>query len=149
LANQIALADLKMNRLLVTFDEWAHSNEPDVAIGPAERFEPTGAPTAPRLSLDLSGGEIRSILWATGFRPDYRWLQVPVTDHKGLLRHEGGIVIGAPGMYAIGLPVLRRRKSTFIIGAEDDALDIVDQVALHLREGPHSVPTDTDWPHPG
>lgn len=149
LANQIALADLKMNRLLDTFDEWAHSNEPDVAIGPAERFEPTRAPTAPRLSLDLSGGEIRSILWATGFRPDYRWLQVPVTDHKGLLRHEGGIVIGAPGMYAIGLPVLRRRKSTFIIGAEDDALDIVDQVALHLRDGPHSVPTDTDWPHPG
>ena len=135
-ANQIALADLKMNRLLDTFDEWARSNEPDAAIGRAERFQPTGAPAAPRLSLDLTRGEIRSIVWATGFRPDYRWLDVPVTDRKGLLRHEGGIIVGAPGMYAIGLPVLRRRKSTFIIGAEDDAHDIVDQVAVHLRDGP-------------
>ncbi len=149
LANKIALADLKMNRLLDTFDEWAHSHEPDAAIGPAERFEPTRAPTTPRLSLDLTRGEIHSILWATGFRPDYRWLDVPVTDHKGLLRHEGGLVTGAPGMYAIGLPVLRRRKSTFIIGAKDDALEIVDQLALHLSDGPHSVPTDSDWPHRG
>ena len=137
LANQIALADLKMNRLLGTFDDWAHSNEPEVAIGPVERFEPTRVPTSPRLSLDLAGGEIRSIVWATGFRPDYRWLQVPVTDHKGLLRHEGGVVTGAQGMYAIGLPVLRRRKSTFILGAEHDARDIVDRLAAYLKRGAH------------
>lgn len=137
LANQIALADLKMNRLLGTFDDWANSNEPDVAIGAAERFEPTRTPGAPRLSLDLTGGEIRSIVWATGFRPDYRWLQVPVTDHKGLLRHEGGVVTGAQGMYAIGLPVLRRRKSTFIIGAEDDAHEIVSQLTAYLKHGLH------------
>ena len=141
LANKIALADLKMNRLLDTFDAWAHSNKPDVALGPAERFEPTRAPTAPRLSLDLTRGEIRSIVWATGFRPDYRWLDVPVTDHKGLLRHEGGTVIGAQGMYAIGLPVLRRRKSTFIIGAEDAARAIVDQLAAGLEDGSPSRPS--------
>ena len=135
LANKIALADLKMNRLLDTFDGWSRSNEADAAVGPVERFEPTHAPTAPRLSLDLTCGEIRSIVWATGFRPDYRWLDVPVTDHKGLLRHEGGVVSGSQGMYAIGLPVLRRRKSTFIIGAGDDALDIVEQVAVHLGDG--------------
>jgi putative flavoprotein involved in K+ transport len=33
--------------------------------------------------MDLRSGEIRSIVWATGFRPDYRWLHVPVLDEKG------------------------------------------------------------------
>ncbi len=52
-------------------------------------------------------------------------------DTKGRLRHDGGVV-DAPRMYAIGLPVLRRRKSTFIHGAEDDARDIVEHLARSL-----------------
>ena len=132
LRNQFALADLKMQRLLDTFDGWARSTTLTVEVGAAERFEPTHAPESPRLSLDLRNGEIRSIVWATGFRPDYRWLEVPVLNRKGELRHDGGVVADAPGMYAIGLPVLRRRKSTFIIGAEDDARDIVAHLASYL-----------------
>ncbi len=132
LSNQFALADLKMQRLLDTFDEWARNGALDAEVGPAERFEPTRAPTAPRLSLDLRRGEIRSIVWATGFRPDYRWLDVPVLNRKGELRHDGGVILDAPGMYAIGLPVLRRRKSTFILGAEDDARDIVGHLVRYL-----------------
>jgi putative flavoprotein involved in K+ transport len=46
--------------------------------------------------------------------------------------HDGGVVVGAPGLYALGLPVLRRRKSTFIHGAEDDARDIVAHLAARL-----------------
>ena len=52
-------------------------------------------------------------------------------DDKGYLRHEGGVV-DAPGLYAIGLPVLRRRKSTFIHGAEDDARDVIDPLTCYL-----------------
>jgi len=132
LANHFALADLKMQRLLDTFDEWACRTGRDVEVGPREKFEPTRVPAAPRLSIDLQSGEIRSIVWATGFRPDYRWLDVPVLGRKGELRHDGGVVVDAPGMYAIGLPVLRRRKSTFIIGAEDDARDLVGHLARYL-----------------
>jgi putative flavoprotein involved in K+ transport len=130
LRNQFALADLKMNRLLESFDEWA-VGVADLAVGPPERFEPTRVPSAPRLSLDLASGEVRSIVWATGFRPDYRWLELPVLDRKGRLMHDGGVV-AAPGVYAIGLPVLRRRKSTFIHGAEDDARDVVEHLARAL-----------------
>jgi putative flavoprotein involved in K+ transport len=132
LRNQFALADLKMERLLDTFDEWARANGLDPEVGVRERFEPTRAPESPRLSLDLRGGEIRSIVWATGFRPDYRWLEVPVLNRKGGLRHDGGVVVDSPGMYVIGLPVLRRRKSTFILGAEDDARDIVAHLVSYL-----------------
>jgi putative flavoprotein involved in K+ transport len=135
LRNQFALADLKMNRLLDTFDSWLSDTTPCVTVGAAERFEPTRAPQSPRLSLDLRSGEIRSIVWATGFRSDYRWLDLPVFNRKGELRHDGGRVADAPGMCAIGLPVLRRRKSTFIHGAEDDARDLVGQLVRYLADG--------------
>jgi putative flavoprotein involved in K+ transport len=131
LRNQFALADLKMDRLLDAFDEWARSQPYLDEVGPVERFEPTRAPVTSRIDLDLAGGAIGSIVWATGFHPEYPWLDVPVVDRKGQLRHDGGVV-EAPGMYAIGLPVLRRRKSTFIHGAEDDARDVVAHLAGFL-----------------
>ena len=131
LRNLFALADLKMDRLLDTFDEWAAARGIEDEVGPPERFEPTRMPAVSRLDLNLRGGAIRSVVWATGFHPDYRWLEVPVIDHKGHLRHDGGVV-DAPGLYALGLPVLRRRKSTFIHGAEDDAREIVEHLAGYL-----------------
>jgi putative flavoprotein involved in K+ transport len=131
LRNALRLADLKMNRLLDTFDDWARDNGRDAEVAPSVRFEPTRAPEAPRLQIDLTSGEIRTIVWATGFRPDYRWLDVPVLDAKGQLRHDGGVV-DCPGLYALGLPVLRRRKSTFIHGIEDDAREVIDHLAQRV-----------------
>jgi putative flavoprotein involved in K+ transport len=132
LANQFALADLKMERLLDTFDAWACAQAPDQQFSAPERFEPTRVPPSPQLSLDLRSGAVRSLIWATGFRPDYRWLDLPVLSPKGELRHDGGVVTAAPGVYAVGLPFLRRRKSTFIHGAEDDARDLVTHLERYL-----------------
>ena len=131
LRNVFSLADLKMNRLLDTFDEWARTAGREDGLGAAERFAPTRVPESARLQLDLRSGEITAIVWATGFRPDYGWLDVPVVDAKGQLRHTGGVV-DAPGLYALGLPVLRRRKSTFIYGIEDDAREVIDHLAGYL-----------------
>ena len=131
LRNLFSLADLKMVRLLDTFDEWARASGRDAEVGPPERFEPTRVPESTRLQLDLRGGEIAAIVWATGFRPDYGWLDVPVIDAKGHLRHEGGVV-ESPGLYALGLPVLRRRRSSFICGIEDDAREVVGHLARYL-----------------
>jgi putative flavoprotein involved in K+ transport len=137
LRNLFTLADLKMRRLLDTFDEWARTARtpgtrgPDAEVGPPERFAPTRVPRTSRLQLDLRSGEIKAIVWATGFRPDYGWLDVPVLDAKGQLRHEGGVV-DSPGLYALGLPVLRRRKSTFICGIEDDAREVIDHLARYV-----------------
>jgi putative flavoprotein involved in K+ transport len=137
LANQCALADLKMERLLDRFDAWALDNG-DIDAAPPERFPPTRVPESSRLELDLTSGEIRTVIWATGFRPDYSWLDLPVLDRKGRLRHDGGVV-DAPGLYAIGLPVLRRRKSTFIVGADDDARDVVAHLAEYLDRSSMTV----------
>ena len=139
LRNLLALADLKMERLLDRFDEWAQSAGPALDVGVRERFEPTRVPPSSRLSIDLRSGAIGAIVWATGFHPDYSWLGLPVLDRKGQLRHEGGVVSEAPGLYAIGLPLLRRRKSTFICGAEDDARDVVAHLADYV--GASRAPT--------
>lgn len=131
LRNVFSLADLKMGRLLDTFDSWAQARGQADGVDPPERFEPTHVPQASRLQLDLSSGEIAAVVWATGFRPDYGWLDVPVVDAKGHLRHAGGVV-DSPGLYALGLPVLRRRKSTFICGIEDDAREVIDHLTRYL-----------------
>ncbi|MGI5184194.1 NAD(P)-binding domain-containing protein [Dactylosporangium sp. CA-152071] len=128
LRNVFSLADLKQQRLLRGFDAFA-------GLPPIEPLPPTRVPATSRLHLDLTSGEIRSIVWATGFRPVYDWLDVPVLDAKGNLDHDGG-VLPSPGLYALGLPVLRRRKSTFIHGIEDDARFVVSHLADHLAARP-------------
>jgi putative flavoprotein involved in K+ transport len=134
LRNMFSLADLKMVRLLDTFDEWARTSGRDDEVDPPERFAPTRVPESTRLQLDLGSGEICAIVWATGFRPDYEWLDVPVVDAKGQLRHEGGAV-DSPGLYALGLPVLRRRRSSFICGIEDDAREVIGHLTRYLAVG--------------
>jgi len=131
LRNLFSLADLKMHRLLDTFDEWAAGDGRAADVDAPERFEPTRVPASSRLQIDLRTGEFRAIVWATGFRPDYRWLDVAVLDEKGCLQHEGGVV-DCPGMYVLGLPVLRRRKSSFMHGIEDDARELMDHLAGYL-----------------
>ncbi len=132
LRNQCELSDLKMNRLLERIDEWATENGLDGEVAPPHRFEPTRVEASPPLGLDLRSGEIRTVLWATGFRPDYSWLDVPVFDRKGRIRHDGGVV-EAPGMYLLGIPFLRRRKSSLIDGAADDAGDLSAHLASYLH----------------
>jgi putative flavoprotein involved in K+ transport len=132
LRNKCELADLKLGRLLDTIDEWATAAGVDDSVPPPHRFEPTVLDAAPPLGLDLNRGEIETIVWATGFRPDYSWLDVDVLDYKGMIRHDGGVVAESPGMYLLGTPFLRRRKSSFIDGSRADAEDLVVELAAYL-----------------
>jgi putative flavoprotein involved in K+ transport len=133
LRNQATLADLKMNRLLDLIDAWADRTGVAGEVEPPHRFEPTRIESAPPLSLDLASGEIHTVIWATGYRPDFSWLQVPVFDHKGRIRHVGGVV-DAPGIYLLGEQFMRRRKSALIDGAGDDARELSAHLASHLDQ---------------
>ena len=141
LKNVCALADLKMGRLLNSIDEYIGDDD----AAPAERFESTRVPDAPQVTLNLDSGTIKTIIWATGFRPDYSWLDMPVLDHKGHIKHDGGVV-ESPGMYVLGLPMMRRRKSSYLFGAEDDARDITEHLVNYLesnnRSNSHGVYQD-------
>ena len=131
LRNLCAMSDLKMGRLLDAIDEWATENGVDGEVEPPHRLPPTKVEDSPPLGMDLASGEIRTILWATGYRPDYSWLEVPVFDRKGQVRHNGGVV-ESPGMYLMGLQFLRRRKSALIDGAGDDARDLSAHLLFYL-----------------
>ena len=138
LRNQCAMSDLKMGRLLDTIDEWATDNGLNDEVEAPNRLPATEVPDSPPLGLDLTSGEIRTIVWATGYHPDYSWLDIPVLDRKGRIRHDGGVV-DSPGMYLMGLQFLRRRKSALIDGAGDDARDLSGHLAAHL-DGRASTP---------
>jgi putative flavoprotein involved in K+ transport len=129
LRNVCALADLKLARLLDTLDAWAL--ETGLEAPPPERFPRTAVPDEPVTELDLERDGIRSVLWATGYKAELSWLEAPVLNQRGRLIHDGGVT-RVPGLYLIGMPFLRRRKSTLIDGADADARDLVEHLAAHL-----------------
>ena len=131
LRNMCALSDLKMGRLLEAFDAWARDSGIDGSVEPAHRLPPTRVGDSPLLGMDLADGTIKTIIWATGYRPDYSWLELPVLDRKGMVRHDGGVA-DLPGLYLMGLHFMRRRKSTLIDGAGDDARELSEHLAAYL-----------------
>ena len=133
LANQCPLADLKMNRLLATIDEWAQRVGLDGDVDSPHRFEPTHTAPSPTLATNLNRGEIRTIVWACGYRPDYSWVSLPVLDRHQRIRHDGGVVTDAPGVYLLGTRFLRRRRSMFINGAEHDTLELSAHLCRYLE----------------
>ncbi|MEO1079890.1 MAG: NAD(P)-binding domain-containing protein [Pseudomonadota bacterium] len=127
LHNVCAMADQKLRRVLKEIDAVADRE----GAPRGKRIPPTELESSPPLTIELERRGIRNVIWATGFAPDYSWLGVPVLDRKGQLLHDGGVV-ACPGLYALGLPLLRRRKSSFIFGIEDDANDIIEHLAAYL-----------------
>jgi putative flavoprotein involved in K+ transport len=138
-AHLCTLADLKMNRLLGTFDAWATAAGLDDCLDPPRRFEPTHAAAPPTLAVDLRRGGIGTIIWACGYRPDHSWLDLRVFDRAGRIRHDGGVVRGVPGVYLLGMPFLRRRRSSFINGADHDTADLADHLHRYLDEQARAV----------
>jgi putative flavoprotein involved in K+ transport len=133
LANVCEMADLKMNRLLKRIDEFVIDNELNDDVTDEKRFYKTEVEDSPPLFIDFARKNINTIVWATGYSADYSWLNVPVLDRKGKIRHQGGVV-DSPGMYLMGTSLLRRRKSSFIHGAEDDARDLSAQLLVYLND---------------
>jgi putative flavoprotein involved in K+ transport len=130
LADSTAAAEARMLRVLATVDSYA-ATMPGVPTSPRPR--PVVAPPGPR-ALRLDRERIGAVVWATGMRPWYPWLDVAVLDDTGHLRHRRGVV--APGLYAVGLRFQHRRGSTFIDGARHDAAYIVDHIAARRQLRP-------------
>lgn len=128
LANVCQLADLKQRRLLDRIDEFARTHGLDGELGEPTRPARTVVDGS-RLDADLTA--FGSVVWATGFRPRYPWLDPSLLDGAGRLPHDGGVAT-TPGLYALGLPFLRRRKSNFLDGVGPDAHDLTAHLVTHL-----------------
>ena len=106
--------DARFRDLIDTYAERA-----GVAVTDDDRawpdFEP---PEVTELSLDAAG--IGTVLWTTGYRPDYRWLDLPILDEAGLPRHSRGIS-EVPGLTFIGLLWQHTNASANLLGVFADA----------------------------
>jgi putative flavoprotein involved in K+ transport len=125
-------ADARLARLIQRIDVYAARTGLDAEAGPREPFRPFLWPAPAPTEVDIRAEGIATVIWATGFRRQYPWLEVPVLDQRGEIRHEGGVT-SSPGLFVIGLYFLRRRNSSFIDGVGRDAMDLAGQVAGHLR----------------
>jgi putative flavoprotein involved in K+ transport len=76
---------------------------------------------------DGSELELDAVIWATGYRPDYSWIELPVVNEAGRLRHRRGVT-DFPGLYFLGLTWQYRRGSALIGWVKDDAEFIAEQI---------------------
>ena len=81
---------------------------------------------------DGSALEPDAVIWATGYRPDYSWIELPVFDSEGRLRHRRGVT-EVPGLYFLGLSWQHTRGSALIGWVKDDARFIAAQVEARSR----------------
>ena len=123
LADTVAAADRKMNRFLDTVDRYVHRSGLTDEVLPAVRPRPVDVPLTPD-RLDLRAEGIGTVLLATGFRPDFPWLRVPVLAPDGSIRQRRGVT-PAPGLYVVGQRFQHRRDSGLIDGARHDARAVV------------------------
>jgi putative flavoprotein involved in K+ transport len=130
LRDTIGAAQQRLNRILAEIDAYAAAT-PGTAAGPPDPPPVITVPDGPS-RVDLRRAGISAVVWATGYRPWYPWLRVPVLDPSGRIIHRRGVT-EVPGLYAIGLRFQYRRNSTFVDGARHDAVYLANKITERLE----------------
>lgn len=126
LAESIGHADRKMHGMLDRIDVHVSRLQLTSAFPVVPRPRAVAAPMAPR-AVNLRDGGVNTVVWATGYRREYPWLQIPLLDQQGEIIHRGGVT-AHPGLYVLGLHFMRRRNSAFLDGVGADAADLTDHI---------------------
>ena len=126
LADSIGHAERKMHEMLDRIDSHISRLRLTNAFPVEPRPPAVAVPMAPR-AVNLRDRGVDTVLWATGYRREYPWLQIPVLDAKGEIMHRGGVT-ARPGLYVLGLQFMRRRNSAFLDGVGADAADLTDHI---------------------
>jgi len=126
-ARTVASAQTRLERLLARIDPFA-----DSLGAPAEARPTSFAFPPPPTTLHLAAENIQTIVWATGFKRNYSWLQAPLLNGVGEIVHAGGIT-ASPGLYVLGLRFMRRRNSNFIDGVGNDAAELATDIRRYIN----------------
>jgi putative flavoprotein involved in K+ transport len=134
-AVHVKFADEFSRKIKVMIDEFVQKSglqaplaEEDIDDQPDE----TGECASSIASLDLQGTHINSIIWTTGFKGDFSYLKLPFFNDYGMLKHADGIS-DIEGLYFLGLPWLRKRKSGIILGIKEDSEFIAEKLFASIR----------------
>ena len=130
LAHSLALGERRRERMLSQIDAFIDAAGIDAPEDPSAR-QNTNLLLPMNGAIDLAEHGISTVLWATGYRRDYSWIHFDACDADGELRQHGGLC-DIPGLYALGLPFMRHRASSFIDGVGRDAEAIAPVIAARL-----------------
>lgn len=113
---------------------------PDFIIGSSRRrlraagvrFRPAVAGTEGHTVrfADGSGLDVGTVIWATGYRPDYSWIRIPGVTRDGQVIHRRGVT-GVPGLYFLGLSWQHTRGSALLGFVHDDAAYLAGHITGH------------------
>jgi len=127
---EVQRAEDRRRGMLARIDAYIAQSGHHAPADPEAWQDPPALPPAP-LSLDLAASDVRTVVWATGYRRSYPWLQVPVLDSEGEIMTQG-CETPVPGLYALGLPFQRQRSSALIDGVGRDAEALSRSIVRHL-----------------
>jgi len=134
LADQLARGDLGYATFCDMVDDDVRRRGLDLADDPSARARLPDPPclTDPVRRLDLRAENINTVIWATGYRLDFGWIDCPAFDGNGDPMHHRGIS-DVPGLYFLGLQWMSRMASSFMSGVGDDAAVLADHIAARNR----------------
>jgi putative flavoprotein involved in K+ transport len=141
-----------MNLLLTTNNRLGRRFAANVNSGkgtPLVRVRPSdlaaaGVERVPRVTGQVGGRpqledgrmlDAANVIWCTGYRPDYSWIELPHFPHDALPAHRRGAVVDQPGLYFVGLPFLHRMASSLVAGVGPDAKHITGLIARNSTLG--------------
>jgi putative flavoprotein involved in K+ transport len=127
---------VRFQRLIDAFVEVSGEDAP-----PDDNVWSTYEPPEPE-SLDLGRAGISTVLWTSGFRPDYGWIAAPITDDMGLPRAPGG-VSDVPGLFFVGALWQTNQLSATLFGPRVDGRNVARAIGLSLPDDADVVPATT------
>ena len=129
LEKNLDAADASYNNICAIIDTYIDGAGIDAP--PGHRYTATWRPQDPATQVDPVAQGITSIIWGTGFRADWSWIELPVFDGAGYPTHTRGVT-SVPGVYVVGLPWLYTWGSGRFVGVGRDAGYLADRIAEQL-----------------
>ncbi|MEL6139130.1 MAG: FAD-dependent oxidoreductase, partial [Cyanobacteria bacterium J06628_6] len=123
-------ADAVAESIKQTIDKYIAQNQIEAPTEPP--YEPAWQPQTVPLEADALAANITTIIWSTGYRMDFSWIDVPVFNGSGYPAHERGVA-AVDGLYFVGLPWLYTWGSARFSGIAQDARYLVDCIALRHK----------------
>jgi putative flavoprotein involved in K+ transport len=136
LEKNLDAADASYNNICVMIDK--HIAEAGIDAPPGHRTSPVWRPEEAFMALDPVTAGVTSVIWSTGFRADWSWVDLPIFDGSGYPAHLRGVT-SMPGIYVLGLPWLYTWGSGRFVGVGRDAGYLAERVAEHLATIPELV----------
>ena len=128
--DNIKFGDLASEQYKKAVDDYLSENgiePPPLESDPSDFPDPNGESASEIDRLNFEDADVNTIIWATGFKGNFEWLNLPVFDEDGIPIHSLGIS-PVDGVYFIGFPWISKRRSGIIGGIEDDANTIVANI---------------------